>query len=89
VELIFEYNQKTKQLEIKGYTLPEGKRLTKAERLQAYLVEAIKESTLEARNRDRLTHYLQALSRVSTRNKELPLETEKERSTRKHACVES
>lgn len=62
--LIFEYDQKAKQLEIKGYAVPEGHRMTRTERLQIYMAEAVKESKLEDKNRDRLQHYLQAMNRA-------------------------
>ena len=64
VGLIFEYNRKIKQLEIKGYTVPKGHRMTRTERLQIYMAEAIKGSKLEDKNRDRLQHYLQAMNRA-------------------------
>ena len=64
VGLIFEYDQRTKQLEIKGYTMPEEKELSKTERLQAYLLAGIKESSLTQKNRNRLQHYLQVMNEV-------------------------
>jgi hypothetical protein len=64
VGLILEYDQRNKQLEIKGYTIPENQELTKNERIQAYLLEGIKESPLPQENRNRLQHYLQTMKHV-------------------------
>ena len=67
VGLILEYDQRTKQLEIKGYTMPEEKELSRTERLQAYLLAGIKESPLPQKNRNRLQHYLQVMNEVDKR----------------------
>lgn len=62
--LILEYDQRSEQLEIKGYTIPENQELTKNERIRAYLLEGIKESPLPPENRNRLQHYLQTMNKV-------------------------
>ena len=62
--LIFEYDQRSKQLEIKGYAIPKGKEMTKPERMRAYLNEGIKGSPLPRENRDRLQHYLQTMNKA-------------------------
>lgn len=64
VGLILEYDQNSRQLEIKGYAIPKEKIMTKDYRLQVYLTEAIKESRLQSGDRDRLQHYLQAMKRA-------------------------
>ena len=58
--LILEYNQKSNQLEI----IPQEKEMTKAEKVQVYLIEGIKESPLPQKIRDRLQHYLQVQNKV-------------------------
>jgi len=60
VGLILEYNQKSNQLEI----IPQEKEMTKAEKVQVYLIEGIKESPLPQKIRDRLQHYLQVQNKV-------------------------
>jgi hypothetical protein len=78
VGLIFEYDQRSKQLEIKGYAIPEGKELTKEERMKIYLDEGIKGSPLPRENKDRLQHYLQTINKVvGTKAKQTAHEKEK------------
>jgi len=79
VGLILEYNQKSNQLEIKGYAIPQEKEMTKAEKVQAYLIEGIKESPLPQKIRDRLQHYLQVQNKVVDRA-EHQKEIEKEKA---------
>ena len=62
--LILEYDQRDKQLEIKGYAIPKENELTKTEQVRAYLLEGIKESPLPQKNRNRLQHYLQVMNKV-------------------------
>lgn len=63
VGLILEYDQRRKQLEIKGYTHPEAE-ITKTEKLQAYLSEGIKESPLPQKDRNRLQQYLSGVNKI-------------------------
>ena len=72
------YDQRTKQLEIEGYTIPKGKEMLKEERIQAYLAEGIKGSQLPRENRDRLQHYLHTVNKVvNTTKRQQKCDTEK------------
>jgi len=50
VGLILERNARTGLFEIEGYTIPEGKTMTKKERLKAYLAESINEPSVELKD---------------------------------------
>ena len=70
VGLILGHEIKTNRLEIQGYAMPEGKRMTKEEKVEIYLSAAVKDSKLVEKNRDRLQHYLQRTSQVKSVAKE-------------------
>ena len=76
--LLLEYDRKSKQLEIKGYTIPEEKEMSEVEKTRAYLLEGIKESPLPQENRERLQHYLQVINKVvGSQEKQKACQTEK------------
>ena len=56
--MILEFEAETKELTLKGYTIPRGAKFTDKERRNAYMAEAINCSDIPDRNREQFNDYL-------------------------------